>query len=29
VLFAGSIAIMLLASVWLVERVFSLKLLGF
>ena len=29
VLFAGSILIMLLASVWLVERVFSLKLLGF
>ena len=29
VLFAGSILIMLLASVWLVERVFQLKLLGF
>lgn len=29
VLFAGSILIMLLASVWLVERMFSLKLLGF
>jgi len=29
VLFAGSILIMLLASVWLVERVFSLKLLVF
>lgn len=29
VLFAGSICIMLLASVWLVERVFDLKLLGF
>jgi len=29
VLFAGSILIMLLASVWLVERVFDLKLLGF
>jgi len=29
VLFAGSILIMLLASVWLVERVFELKLLGF
>jgi HupE / UreJ protein len=29
VLLAGSIMIMLLASVWLVERVFSLKLLGF
>ncbi|HUX89467.1 MAG TPA: HupE/UreJ family protein [Gallionellaceae bacterium] len=29
VLFAGSIMITLLASVWLVERVFDLKLLGF
>ena len=29
VLFAGSILIMLLASVWLVERAFQLKLLGF
>ena len=29
VLFSGSIVIMLLASVWLVERVFRLKLLGF
>ena len=29
VLFTGSILIMLLASVWLVERVFDLKLLGF
>jgi hypothetical protein len=29
VLFAGSIMIMLLSSVWLVERVFDLKLLGF
>ena len=29
VLFMGSIVIMLLASVWLVERVFDLKLLGF
>ena len=29
VLFAGSICIMLLASVWLIERVFDLKLLGF
>lgn len=29
VLFAGSILIILLASVWLVERVFDLKLLGF
>jgi len=29
VLFAGSILIMLLASVWLVERLFSLKLLEF
>lgn len=29
ILIAGSILIMMLASVWLVERVFSLKLLGF
>lgn len=29
VLFAGSILIMLLASIWLIERVFELKLLGF
>jgi len=29
VLFAGSILIMLLASIWLIERVFDLKLLGF
>jgi hypothetical protein len=29
VLLAGSVVIMLLASVWLIERIFSIKLIGF